>query len=456
MDTIHEPARDVPVIRTAEVVVLGGGPSGICAALSAARNGAATLLVEKGGFLGGNATMWLPLLSFLDNHGNHIIKGIPQEIVDRLGTRGAVSRHYPCTLHESYTIIDPEVLKIVAVEMLEEAGVDILLHAFAGGVLVEDGVMQAVFINSKSGRAAVVGKTFVDCTGDGDIATWGGAPFEKGDSQGGLQPPTLMFTLRNVDVGRARQALVAQSDRFKLDDIAPEQIARSEHFIAVGMTNITAEARAKGEWDVPNNRIIFITTTKPDEVAINITRVPGADGADVESLTQAEITARKQIDQVVSLLRNYVPGFEQSAVAASAHQIGIRETRRIMGDYVLTGSDVLEGMRFDDEVLLCGYMVDIHHARDGNCTVIQPMGAYGIPYRCLLPRKLSNVLIAGRAISATHEAQSAVRVMPPCMAMGEAAGCAAAMAVEAGGTPRDVDPQALRARLRAQGVCLEF
>jgi hypothetical protein len=456
VEYVHEPAQDVPIIREADVVVVGGGPAGICAAVSAARNGAKTVLLEKGGFLGGNATMWLPLLSYLDVRGRHIIKGLAQEIVDRLGERGAVTRHYPCVLHESYTMFDPEVFKIVAQEMVLEAGVDVLLHTFSSGVLAEDGEVKAVLVDSKSGRAAVVGKIYVDCTGDGDIAAWAGAPFEVGDRQGLMMPPTLMFTLRNVDVKRARQALIEQSDRFKLQDIPAEQVARSEDFIAVGMMNLTAEARAKGDWTLQNDRIIFCSTTKDDEVAINMTRVPGTDGASNESLTNAELTARSQIDEIVRLLKNYVPGFTDAIIAASAHQIGVRETRRIMGDYVLTGSDVLEAVRFPDEVMLAGYMVDIHHPHDGGSTLLQPEGAHGIPYRCLLPRKLDNVLVAGRAISTTHEAQAAVRVMPPCMAMGEAAGCAAAMAVEGSITPRQVDVEALRAALRSQGVVLDL
>jgi hypothetical protein len=452
MKTVHEPAQDLPVSHEAEVVVLGGGPAGIGAAVSAARNGARTLLVEKQGFFGGNLTMWLPLLDYLDVHGNQVIRGIPQEIVDRLDKRGAVTRHYPCALHQSYTMYDPEALKVVAQEVILEAGVEVLLHTFTSGVLAWGEEIQAVLTASKSGRAAITGKVYVDCTGDGDIAAWAGAPFEKGDSEDLMQPPTLMFTLRNVDVRRARQALIEQPERFQLQGIPVEQVARSEHVIAVGMMNLTAEARARGDWNLPNDRIIWVSTTKDDEVSVNMTRVRGIDGTSVESLTIAELTARRQIDDVIALLRKYMPGFERCDLAASAHQIGIRETRRILGDYVLTGEDVLEGRRFPDEVMLAGYMVDIHHPHDNASTLIRPKGAYGIPYRCFLPQRVQNLLVAGRCISATHEAQAAIRVMPPCMAMGEAAGLAAALAVAGGLTPRQVNVGMLRERLRAQGV----
>jgi len=453
--TIREPARDVPVVRDVDVVVAGGGPTGIVAALSAARNGAKTLLIEQGGFLGGNATMWLPLLCFLDVHGNQIIRGIPQEIVDRMGKRGAVTRHYPCVLHESYTIYDPEVFKIVAQEMLLEAGVDILLHTFVAGVVAEKSEIQALIIENKSGRQAVTGMVYIDCTGDGDVAARAGAPWKKGDEKGGLMPPSLMFTLRNVDVERARQALIQQSGRYRLQEIPAEEIERNKHFIAVGMTDIILEAREKGEWDLPNNRIIFLSTTRENEVAINMTRVPGMDATSVESLTNAELVARAQIDQIVSLLRKYIPGFERAELSASAHAIGVRETRRIIGDYVLTMENVLEGRRFGDQVLLAGYMVDIHNPHDFDGTLIQPKAAYGIPYRCLLPRNVDNLLVAGRCISATHGAMSATRVMVTCMATGEAAGCAAAIAAD-GIPPRQIDVKTLQRQLSEQGVILDI
>jgi hypothetical protein len=264
-----------------------------------------------------------------------------------------------------------------------------------------------------------------------------------------------MLTLRNVDVERARLAVADNPDRYKLQDIPNEQIGRSKHFIAIGMTEISAEARANGDWSLPNNRILFFSTTKPDECAINMTRVPGTDGTSNESLTHAEFEARSQIEPIVKLLRKYIPGFENAILASTAHQIGIRETRRILGDYVLTGEDVLKAHRFPDEVMLAGYMVDIHHPFDNDGTFIQAAGAYGVPYRCLVPKKVENLLVAGRSISTTHEGQSAIRVMPPCMAMGEAAGCAAAMASRDRIPPRRVDVQVLRAKLRSQGVCLD-
>jgi hypothetical protein len=437
-----------------DVVVAGGGPTGIAAAVSAARHGARTLLLEKEGFLGGNAAMWLPLLCFLDVHGNQVIRGIPQEIVERMKVHGAATKHYPCALHQSYTIYDPEIFKWVAQEMLLEAGVDILLHTLVADAPSENGSIQALIIENKSGRQAVTGEVYIDATGDGDLAVRAGAPWEKGDEDGGLQPPTLMFTLRNVDVPTVRRALVQQPDRFRLQRIPPAQIERNEHFVAVGLADILEEARANGDWDLPNSRVILISTTREDEVAVNTTRVPGTDGTVAESLTNAELVARQQIDQVVALLRKYVPGFEEAQRHASAHAIGIRETRRILGEYVLTVEDVLEGRRFDDQVLLAGYMVDIHNPHGDDSTLIPPKAAYGIPYRCLLPRDVDNLLVAGRCISTTHGAMAATRVMVTCMATGEAAGCAAAISAD-GIPPRRIDVGLLQESLRRQGVVLD-
>jgi len=453
--TIHEAARDLPVAHEADVVVAGGGPTGIAAALSAARNGAKTLLIERYGFLGGNLVMWLPLFTFMDVHGNQIVRGIPQEIIDRLTTRGAASPHYRSIFFNGYTIVDVEALKLVAQEMLQEAGVGIMLHTFAAGVITDGSRIQALVIESKTGRQAIAGQVFVDCTGDGDVAAAVGAPWEKGDAEGRLQPPTLMFTMRGVDTEMVRDALVNQPDRYRIFSLSREQVANNKHFICVGMEQIPALARERGEWDVPRERVCFISTLREDEVAVNMTRVLDVDATDADDLTHGELEARKQIDQIVNLLRKYVPGFANAQLGISAPVLGIRETRRILGDYVLTGEDVLQGRRFPDEVVLGGYQVDIHSPTDGMTINLLPAGAYGIPYRCLLPQRVDNLLVGGRCISATHEGQAATRVMVTCMATGEAAGCAAAMSAAQGVVPRQLRAEALRGRLRDQGVCLD-
>jgi hypothetical protein len=455
MKTIREPARDLPILREADVVVVGGGPTGICAAVSAARNGARTVLVERHGFLGGNLVMWLPLFTYYDVDGNRIIKGIPQEFAERMEALGGASPHYRSELFNGYTIADAEMVKLVAQQMVLEAGVEVLLHAFFAGVVMDGDRIAAVVVESKSGRQAIVGRAYVDCSGDGDLAAAAGAPWEKGDAHGRLQPPTLMVTVRGVDVEAARMAALDGSAEHHVFPLSEEQVASNERLILVGMEELTELARARGEWDVPRRRVCFISTLEDDVVAVNMTRVLGVDATDADDLTRGELEARAQTDQVVRLLRKYVPGFENAELDLTAPMLGVRETRRILGDYVLTGGDVLEGERFADEVLLGGYHVDIHSPVDGTTVNLVPEGAYGIPYRCLLPRGVGNLLVGGRCISATHEGQAATRVMVTCMAMGEAAGCAAAMAVAGSITPREVDTDALRDRLRAQGACLD-
>ena len=450
--SIHCPARDIPVRAEADVLVVGGGPAGIMAAEAAAGDGLRVMLVESRGFLGGNLTIGLPVLGFLGHKGTQIIKGLPQNFIDRLRARGAASEHRPCALHMSLTIIDPEEAKRTALEIMEEKGVEVLLYVFCTDVVKEGDDVKGVIIESKAGREAILARTVIDCTGDGDVAFRAGVECRKGDAEGGMQPPTLMFCMKGVDVQRLRDAIVQHPDVYDMDTMPAEQF-RTGKFITVGLRNQIEQARAKGI-HIPVARTILITGLADDEIWVNMTRVNGVDSTRPESYTHGEIEGRKQVYEVERYLREFVPGFAGAHLEKIAPFMGIRESRVIVGKYVLTAEDILEDRRFDDAIAVAGYPVDIHHAKGGDCTMHFCDDSYDIPYRCLLPERVAGLLVAGRCSSMNHEAMASTRVMSTCMALGEAAGRAARLALKAGVQPADLDVEALRAELRATGAYL--
>ena len=457
--TIELPPRTAIVAGETDVLVLGGGPAGLGAALGAAQAGARVVLAERYGFLGGNATaaLVMPLMSFHTSRpvpeqkgattllptdhgpGEPIIAGALKSLLEKLVKAGGAIAP---SLATGYVVpFDPEVFKLAALELLDEAGVQFLFHSFASGVLGADGKVTGAILETKSGPLAIRARVTVDCTGDGDAAVAAGAPCEVGRADGLVQPMTLMF--RVVEFQRAAfEGYVAAH---------PKQW-RGVH----GLWDLVREATQAGELQLPREDILFFATPHEQEVSVNSTRVTRVLGTDVWDLSYAEWTSRRQMRQIAEFLRRHVPGFERSYVAQSGVQVGVRETRRVLGDYQLTADDVLAARKFDDAVARGAYPIDIHNPK-GSGTVLRrlpPGEAYDIPLRCLLPRRVEGLLVAGRCISGTHEAHSSYRVMPIVMATGQAAGVCAALAARGGMTPRRVSVRNVQGELARQGASL--
>lgn len=405
----------------AEVLVVGGGPGGVPAAIAAARQGARVILVERYGFLGGMATAGLVnpfMVYWAGEYGKYepakqLSRGIFEEIIQKLSSLSGLAK--------DRQTFDPEAMKFALQEMVHEAGVEVLLHTLVTGADVEDNTITKVYGENKSGQCEFRAEIFIDSTGDCDLAARAGAPFEVGREKDGLtQPMTLNFRVGGVDKSRIP--------------------TRDE------INRLYKEDKRAGKIDNPREDVLFFNTLQDDILHFNTTRVVRRDATNGEDLSRAEFEARRQVWQVVEFLRSKVPGFERAYLLLTATQIGVRETRRIQGPYVLTEKDVLSARKFEDGIARGAYDIDIHNPA-GTGTVIKrlkPGTYYEIPYRCIYPERPSNLLIGSRCISATHEAHSSLRVMPIVASIGEAAGTAAGICIKEKKQPKDLDGKMLK------------
>ena len=447
-----------------DVVVVGGGPGGIPAAIAAARQGAKVLLVERNGFLGGNMTIGLPLLAYLDKDGNQVIKGIAQEFIDRLTELGACSPHHWCPMHDSVTIYDDEVFKVVALDMCIKAGVEILLYTQVIDTNVENGELKSVTLFGKGRKMEAEAKIFIDATGDGDVGYMAGARYEKGpDNNGKLQPPTLMCTIDGVDVDRVISHLEAHPEETVLADTIERypgydgsyyRNLNPDQHAMVAFRKLFSELREKGVLPVDRDTLISISTLTPGRVNLNCTRHKGIDGSDVKDLTRATIDGHFQNLKLIEVLREYIPGFENARLVRFYPFLGVRETRRFAGIDTLTEADLMNGVIDETTIGLGSYIIDIHDGA-GAGTICKKVMPYGIPYGSTVSADISNLMFAGRCGSMDSVAMSSLRVMPPLMVMGQGAGVGAALAVKKGVKPGQITPAEVREILRADGVMLE-
>jgi len=442
---IIEPSRKTPVYGEFDVVVVGGGPAGIMAAASAARTGHSVILLERYGFLGGAGTAG-GLSTFCGLHakvyGEHrrVIHGLADELLERLEKLDGLSKPH-LTINDGIQAqaFDISAYKLAADELVTGHGARILFHALAVGVVMADeDRIDAVLIESKSGRAAVRGRIFIDASGDGDVAAWAGVPYEKSPGINGMLYPSLMFRINGVDAVAAGEKPWRTVER------------------------LMEEAERAGTHKFPRKKPIVRPQRNPLEWRANLTQLSNPDGSaidgtDVDQLTRGELQGRRQVFDAFAFIRDNTPGFGNSYIVDIAPQIGIRETRRIIGRYMLTEDDVRDCVDFPDTIGVNGWPVEAHVAgtvefrwpRGEN-----PRGFNHLPFRMLLPQKVRNLYVTGRCASMTHDAQSAARVTGPCFAMGEAAGMAAGMALDAGVDCADIDVPELQRRLEYHGAYL--
>ncbi|HEX2681480.1 MAG TPA: FAD-dependent oxidoreductase [Candidatus Dormibacteraeota bacterium] len=421
--------------RRVDVVVVGSGSAGSCAAISAGRLGAQTLLIDRMPFLGGTSTAVLDTFYAFYTPGEkprRVVSGIGWEVAERLTAQGMAFERPNTYGAGTGVTYDPEVLKVLWERLAEDAKVEVLLHSWATGVEVREGRVTAVSVWNKGGESFVEANAIVDASGDADLCAMAGVPYEDARSTPNVQSVSTIFRVANVDVARA--AALPKTELWAMMRRAAES----------------------GEYRLPRLEGSWHRTPHPGVVTVHMTRIPHVDATDPEQLTHAEIEGRRQVREYHRFLHDRVAGFEQSVLVATSPAIGVRESRRVVGDYRLTRDDVLRACRFEDEIALCGAPIEDHAAGpDTRWTYVPQGGIYGIPYRCLLPSGIEGMLVAGRCFSATHDAHASARSMATCMAMGQAAGTAAAMSVNANRTPRRLDVTSLRDCLRECGALLD-
>jgi glycine/D-amino acid oxidase-like deaminating enzyme len=442
---VTEPARTIPVLLDADVVVVGGGTTGPVAAVAAARRGKRVVLVERFGSLGGNLTLGLNT-----KPSGPLVVGVPRELWERARSLGGVGEDYVAATKTGTMSIaspgDPEVMKMLLARTCAEAGVQVLFETFVSRPVVEDATVTGLVVEGKFGRQCITTRVVIDCSADGDVAAGCGAPFVTGS--GGkapsMQPVSMYFTMDRVDIRRLA-AWARESD-----DIPARAIPERDEDLDFGLwlTGFNRSIRRFNEEtgaDLQRENITLKTTN--GVLYVNATRVLGVDVFSPVAFSSAVLECYRQVEAVTRFLRERVPGFEAAKILQVSPVLGVRETRHVQGEYVLTGEDTLSGRHFEDSIAADASALDVHEPKGADVD-FRGLRPYEIPYRCLVPLGVEQLLVAGRCIAADHEAHARTRNMPACMATGQAAGVAAAVALEAGTSVRRAPIERIQSALR--------
>jgi ribulose 1,5-bisphosphate synthetase/thiazole synthase len=427
--------RNIPFLTECEVLIVGGGPAGALAGIASAREGARTIIVEKNGFLGGNLTAagidTIYGLFSVGENPEKTIGGIIDEVIEKLEDQNACYLRPNTYGAGTGLTFSGESLKIILELLALSAGVKIYYHTIAPDVYYMDNQLVGCMVASKSGIQWIKASVIVDCTGDADVVAKAGGGVEKAGDFDSIQSCTTVFYMANVDVKKAKD------------------------FGKNAMWEAMKEATNDGEYKLPRIEGSFHETPNPGLIEANMTRIANVDTTSMISISDAEVEGRRQVQEYVRFLIEKVPGFEDSYLVKTGCQIGVREARRVIGDYILQKEDVLDGRKFIDAVVRCGQPIEDHHSgKDTRWVYVKDFGYYEIPYRSLIPKGLDNVLTAGRCLSASHDAHASARSSGTAMGMGQAVGLAAVMALEKENNVRGIDVSELRNKLIKIGAPL--